>query len=146
MDRLLEIANKLKSINLNDIFDDSIMETKDSLLGENKMQLLQGKAIDGGILGIYRDPDYAKFKAQNTSSIAPYGVYDFNLFGNFQDKMYIRPLLTEIEVGSMDGKESKLEKLGGGSNRVFGLPNGSNYPQVTFQPVFLKRIKDHLGI
>lgn len=146
MASLLDMANKLKSINLNDILDDSVMETKDSLINENRFQLKQGKAIDGSVLGHYRDPDYAEFKARNTNSMSPYGVYDFHLYGNFQDMMYVRPLLTEIEIGSLDGKESKLEKLGGGSNRVFGLPVNSDYPQQTFKPVYLRRIKEYLNI
>jgi hypothetical protein len=146
MASLLDMVNRLKSINLNDILDDSVMETKDSLLGENKFQLLSGKAIDGSVLGHYRDPDYANFKSRYGGSIAPFGVYNFNLYGDFQDAMYVRPLLTEIEIGSLDGKESKLEKLAGGSNRVFGLPANSDYPQQIFKPVYLRRIKEFLNI
>jgi len=110
------------------------------------MQLLEGKATDGSILGRYRDPDYAAFKSRYGGSIAPYGVYNFNLYGDFQDSMYVRPLLTEIEIGSRDSKEAKLERLGGGKNRVFGLPVGSEYPQQTFKPVFVNKIKSYLGI
>lgn len=145
MDNLQEMANKLKSINLNDIFDQTIIETKDSLLNENKDQLLSGKAIDGTILGRY-SPQYAKRKAKVKSSNAPYGIYDFKLTGTFQDEMYLEPKTDIIEVGSKDKKEPWLERYANGSNRVFGLPKDSNYPQQIFNPVFSRRIKEYLNI
>jgi len=145
MNSLLDMANKLKSIDLNNIFDDSVMETKDSLLDENRNQLLSGKAIDGSILGRYT-PQYAKRKAKTKSSNAPFGIYDFKLTGSFQDDMYLSPKPDIIEVGSIDLKERWLEKYGNGANRVFGLPNGSNYPEQIFKPVFSRRIKEYLNI
>jgi len=147
MDKLIELANRLKNIRLNDIFDDSIMETKESLLGEVKSQLLFGEASDGSALGYYKSPEYAEFKSRYVASYhAPFGVYNFDLYGDFQNAMYVRPLLTEIEIGSKDWKEGKLEKLAGGANNVWGLNSDSEYPQNTFKPVFIRRLRTALNI
>jgi len=147
MTDLRDFANRLKGINLKYILNDSVMETKDSLLGENKMQLLFGEAVDGSDLGYYEDPEYAKFKANHTSQYhAPYGVYNFDLYGDFQDSMYISPALIGFDIGSKNSKEKQLEKLADGSSRVFGLNKNSDYPTEILKPVLLRRIRSHLGI
>ena len=122
LEKLKNLADSLKGIDLDALVNDSIMETSDKILNHNKMALLQGKATDGGILGTYKDPEYAAFKANNVASYqAPYGVYNFDLYGDFQDGMFVQPTLNGVEIDSKDWKTRKLERLAGGGERVFGL-------------------------
>lgn len=149
MASLEEMIQKFEKINFNDILDDSVIETSEDLLNHNRTQLLFGESVQGDELGRYKWPEYADFKANHVASYhAPYGTYNFDLHGDFQNAMYVRPLLTEFEVGSKDSKTSKLEKLAGGGDRVFGL-NKENLPDYAMNkvlPVYQRRFRKQLGI
>lgn len=148
-ERLKNLADSLKSVDLDALVDDSIMETSDKILNHNKMALLQGKATDGRILGTYKNPDYAAFKANNVASYqAPYGVYNFDLYGDFQDGMFVQPTLNGIEVDSKDWKTPKLEKLAGGGERVFGLTSEDKeyYSNNELKPVLQNKLRSKIKI
>lgn len=144
-----EMIAKFEKINFNDILDDSVMETSEDLLNHNRTQLLFGESVQGDILGRYKWKEYADFKFEHSSQYhAPYGTYNFNLHGDFQNAMYVRPLLTEFEVGSKDSKTQKLEGLAGGGSRVFGLnkENLSDYARNKVLQVYQRRLRKQLGI
>lgn len=147
MATLQDMANKLKNINLIQIVDNAIEQTKSSIVNLNKDQLLHGIATDNTILGRYT-PAYAKRKAKIKQSLAPSGIYDFSLYGSFQDDMYASDKGDIIEVGSIDIKEQWLEKYGRGANRVFGLTddNKTEYSETILKPVIQEKIKSYLGI
>ena len=147
MDALQDMANKLKNINLSEIVDNAIDQTKDSIVNLNKDQLLHGIATDNTLLGRYT-PAYAKRKSKIKQSLAPSGIYDFSLYGSFQDDMYAADKGDIEEIGSIDLKEVWLEKYGGGANRVFGLTdeNKTKYSQTILKPVIQEKIKSYLGI
>lgn len=147
MATLQDMANKLKNINLIEIVDNAIDQTKGSIVNLNKDQLSHGIATDNTILGRYT-PAYAKRKAKIRQSLAPSGIYDFNLYGSFQDDMYAADKGDIIEIGSIDIKEQWLEKYGRGANRVFGLTddNKIEYSETILKPVIQEKIKSYLGI
>jgi len=147
MATLQDMANKLKNINLVEIVDNAIDQTKGSIVNLNKDQLLHGIATDNTLLGRYT-PAYAKRKSKIKQSLAPSGIYDFSLYGSFQDGMYSADKGDIIEVGSIDLKEGWLEKYGGGANRVFGLTdeNKTEYSQTILKPIIQEKIKSYLGI
>lgn len=147
MATLQDMANKLKNINLIEIVDNAIDQTKANIVDLNKYQLLHGIATDNTLLGRYT-PAYAKRKAKIKSSQAPYGIYDFSLYGSFQDDMYAADKGDIIEIGSIDIKEPFLEKYGRGANRVFGLTddNKTEYSETILKPVIQEKIKSYLGI
>lgn len=147
MATLSDISSKLRNLNLDKILDASIDETKDSIVSENKSQLLIGKAVDGTILGTYTK-EYAKRKSKKQGSLAPYGVYDFFLTGSFQKDMYASVKPEVVEVGSIDLKEQWLEKYANGANRVFGLQgeNLKRYAQDKLKPVLQTKLRTALNL
>lgn len=155
MASIQEMIDKLNKVKANNLLDDSVMATKDSLLGHNRLQLLFGKATDGSILGKYSSDEYSNFKAKYVASYhAPYGVYNFELRGGFQDAMYVRPLLTSYEISSSDEKTEYLESLAGygnrklGGERTFGLSKEDliEYAQTNVKPELQKRLRLTLNI
>lgn len=149
MASLEEMISKFEKLNFNDILDDSVIETSEDLLNHNKMQLLSGQSVQGDTLGRYKWKEYADFKFEHSSQYhAPYGTYNFDLYGDFQDAMYVRPLLTQIEVGSKDSKTKRLESLAGGGGRVFGLSKEDlqDYARNKFMPVYQRRLRKQLGL
>lgn len=148
-EKLQKLADNLRTINFDKIIDESIMQTSEKILNHNRMALLQGKATDGRILGTYKSPEYAAFKANNVASYqAPYGVYNFELYGDFQDAMFVQPTLNGIEIDSKDWKTPKLEKLAGGGNRVFGLTEQDKeyYSNNELKPVLQSKLREKLKV
>ena len=146
-ERLKKMVDSLNSLDLNKVIDESIMQTSDKILNYNRMALLQGKATDGRILGTYKDPEYAAFKANNVASYqAPYGVYNFDLYGDFQNGMFVKPTLLGVEIDSKDWKTPKLEKLAGGGERVFGLTeeDKNTYSKNELKPVIQNKLREQL--
>lgn len=144
-----EMIKKFEKINFNDILDDSVMETSEDLLNHNRMQLLFGESVQSDVLGRYKRKEYADFKFEHSSQYhAPYGTYNFDLYGYFQNAMYVRPLITQIEVGSKDSKTDYLESLARGGGRVFGLnkENLPDYARNKVLPVYQRRLRKQLGI
>ncbi len=142
---LIQFQQNLKSIKFNDILDDSIMATREKLLNHNRMNLLQGKAVDGTDLGYYKYDWYAKDKATHFANYhAPYGVYNYSLYGDFQDAMYAKPILTAVEIGSTDKKTPRLERLAKGGGRVFGLAGEdlTEYAHKDLKPEIIKRLTE----
>lgn len=144
---LEQFRDNLLSISVNDLIDETVVETEQKILGHNKEQMLFGKGTDGQNLGYYKWPEYAEAKAKFFANYhAPFGVYNYYKFGSFQDLMYARPLLTAIEIGSKDKKTQRLETLAGGASRVFGLTeeNKTEYADQDFKPVFIEKLKSKI--
>ena len=140
---LLQFKQNLENININELIDDTVVETGDKILNHNRTQMLFGKNTRGDDLGYYKWPEYAEDKANYFADYhAPYGVYNYSKFGDFHNAMYVRPLLTAIEVGSTDSKEGYLEDLAGGADNVFGLTdeNIETYRHDEFKPKFIFRL------
>ena len=144
MDKIEQQISRFKKLDIDKIFKASVTEVKDILLEYNKDQLLHGLATDGNTLGEYADEEYANAK-QDAGSLAPHGVYDFFLYGDFQDAMSIDfDLFANIIVTSTDGKTKKLEKLAEGE--VFGLTEENlERFRVLILPIFQRRLRKELG-
>ena len=143
-----EMFKLVQSINLTEIFKDAVLKTSDRLLEMNKNQLLHGDATDDAILGNLKWVEYAEAKA-DAGSLAPFGVYDFDLFGDFQKAMGITlDGHGNIIIESSDEKNDYLEKLAGGGERVFGLTkdNLDIYASEIILPMMNELVRKHLKL
>jgi hypothetical protein len=149
LEKLQKLANNLNGLDINKIIDESIMETSEKILNHNRMALLQGKATDGKELGRYKWKSYADFKADHVASYhAPYGTYNFELYGDFQDEMFVQPTLYGVEISSKDSKTPYLEGLAGGGERVFGLTDEDKeyYSNKDLKPVLQKKLREKIKV
>jgi len=154
MNKIEQQISRFKKLDINELFKQSVIETKESLLGHVKTQNLFGVASDGGILGEYKWESYANLKSEHIASYhAPYGLYNLELEGDFHDDMVVSfNLYGDIEIDSTDNKTLKLELLVSkergqdGGQLIFALTN-ENLIIYTKQlyPVLIKKIRNALG-
>ena len=153
MNKLELQISRWKSLDIDQIFKESVIETKETLLGHIRQRVKEGKASDGGELGTYAVLDYAEFKAKFVADyLAPFGKYNLSLSGKFLDRLYIGfDLEGNILVSSEDSKNDYLTGLvdrnrGNGGQMIFGMMDadmGSYREQI--YPVIMRKIREHLG-
>lgn len=152
MNKIEEQLAKFQSLDVTEIFKQSVVKKKESLIGHIKMQQLLGEASDGSILGVLKWKSYSDEK-QILGTLAPYGQYDLHLHGNFQEGIVIDfDLEGNIIVDSFDSKTSYLERLVGdqhgkdGGQLIFGL-NKENLEEFKNQifPELMIGIRQNLG-
>jgi hypothetical protein len=101
--------------------DEAIDNNLATMADANVSRIEQGLNAEGQLLGRYKNPEYAQFK-KAIGSIAPLGVFDFKLEGDFLSGVFAKKNNKNIEFGSKDSKTKKLEALAkdwGGD--LFGL-------------------------
>jgi hypothetical protein len=146
MNKLEQQIERLRTLDLDKFFKESVEATKDSLLGYIRQMHLEGKASDGEPLGYYSWKEYADYKAQYFQ--APYGQYNLEDTGTFHNRMYIGfDLEGNIIVSSSDDKKkvNLLVKWSGGANRVFTLGEDLKEYATQVYPIFMNKIRKHLG-
>jgi hypothetical protein len=154
MDKIEQQIGRFKALNINEIFKEVVMQTKDSLLGHIKDQNLFGIASDGGALGTYAWKEWADYKWEECADYhAPYGEYNLKDTGDFHDGMFITfGMKGDIIVDSTDFKTPALEiyvtKNRGqdGGNLMFTLTEESLQEyRSQFFPIFMSKIRKRLG-
>ena len=152
MNKIEQQLEKFQKIDMIDVFKRAVVKKKESLIGHIKMQQLLGEASDGSILGILKWRSYADEK-QILGTLADYGQYDLNLYGDFQQGIVIDfDLEGNIVVDSFDNKTSYLEYLvedqhgKDGGQLIFGLnkENLSEFREQIF-PELMIDIRQQLG-
>jgi len=118
MSALQDMANRLKSIDMLQIFDNILTGHLDQIEDMNRKQLMQGIRSDGSSM-----PSHSKSQMTEIylDQKIDRGVYNQSIYpamnfydtGSFQNKIKAEVNLFEIEIESTDSKAYELEKLGG---------------------------------
>lgn len=130
MNKIEEVAQRFKTLNIYDILDDVIKEEREFILNLNREQMLSGNDVNGPLTNQYgyHNP-----------------TWDLYETGAFQSAMYIQDLGEYFEIDSKDEKTDMLvERLG---EDIFGLSKSNTELLVEYlRPILAKRIKEHLKI
>lgn len=117
-DRLLNNVKQLQK-DIPGIVVETMMEFKEEIIDLNTSQLEKGKLSTGeNISPDYKLSEYARFK-KSRGSIAPLGVPDLKLEGDFYEGFNIDKVSGGILIDSDDSKASKLEDKY--SSNIYGL-------------------------
>lgn len=142
MTTISQLRKTARKIDLIELIDACILETKEHLFNLVRAQLASGQSSED-YLPVYKSDEYSKRK-QKLGSKAPYGITDLKLTGNFVDKFYLRVSKNSVIIRSRDKKNSKiLEKYG---PEIFALNEGnlSKYISEHLQPLLVKKIRNGL--
>lgn len=116
MGKLLQLSEKLKTIDIEAEVLSIIDEIKPQLIDLNTSQLFSGVDAGGFLLKpSYKDTAYAEFKKH----LNPKGVVDLRLTGSFYEKWFVSAEKFPIFFGSKDDKTTDLESKYG--KDIFGL-------------------------
>lgn len=142
---LLETINVLQSINMATIVSDSIEETTDDFIAENKKQLLAGYDSNGDRLLKYQSNKYARVKNEY-NPLPGLGNPDLNLTGAFQARIEATLSGTTITELSTDSKGPELEQKYG--PQIFGVGGEykNNYLSESLGPQIKANLTDFTGL
>lgn len=145
MATILEMINRVKALNLQDVSERSMEEAAPDMTRRQREQFLEGKNSKGKRIGRYRNPAYARLKAQ-MNPVPGLGNVDLRLTGEFLKGVYTEIRGDQVIVDSVDEKTNDLaEKYG---EVIFGLAPD---PKAAFvnedlQPVFMKNVRNELKL
>lgn len=116
MGKLLQLSERLKTIDLEAEVLVIVDEIKPQLIDLNTSQLFSGVDAAGFLLKPqYKDTTYAEFKKH----LNPKGVVDLKLTGSFYEKFFISAEKFPLFLGSKDDKTPDLESKYG--KDIFGI-------------------------
>ena len=119
MGKLTEFADKLEQLDFNEEFD-NVIESLESVITQlNKDQLEIGTDANNQQLMAYESPEYAVWKVNFGGSIAPLGIPNLKLSGDFYNDFAIGITPESILISSRDWKTPLLKKKYGSD--IFGL-------------------------
>lgn len=139
---ILKKLTNFRTINLQALGADAVLDTKFDLLMSNKEQMRDNLDNEGNSLGEYLSPSYKRYKL-NKGQI---GTVDLLNTGAFQDAMRVDiQSRNAYKITSNDSKTSMLIKKYG--NKMFGLNKDSmsEYRSDHFYPDFMPRVKNYLN-
>lgn len=122
---------------------DAVDATKTEIVAYQQGQMLRGKDRFGGQIGKYKNPDYARRKA-NQNPLAGYGNVDLRDKGPFQQNIKVVTFIDSVQIFSTDEKNEDLtEKYG---EKIFGLSPefAGEYAQLYLTPKANSLIKDKI--
>ena len=137
MGKLLQLAERAKTINLEAEVLSIIAEIEPQLIDLNTSQLFSGVDSKGFLLRPpYKHTWYAEFKKSLNSK----GVVDLKLTGSFYEKWFVSASEFPIFFGSTDDKTPDLEAKYG--KDIFGLTktNLANISKQTIIPILQKKV------
>jgi hypothetical protein len=137
MGKLLQLAEHLKTINLEAEVLSIIADIEPQLIDLNTSQLFSGVDSKGFLLKPpYKEAWYAEFK----KSLNAKGVVDLKLTGKFYEGWFVSASEFPIFFGSKDEKTPDLESKYG--KDIFGLTktNLANITSQTILPILQKRV------
>lgn len=139
------MLNSLQSIDINNIVEESIEETTDDLISENKKQLLAGFDSQGNRLQRYQSNKYARVKNEY-NPLPGLGNPDLNLTGSFFSGFEANVSGNTITELSTDSKSPELEQKYG--SQIFGVGGEyqNNYLQESLGPQIRQNLTDFTGL
>lgn len=102
---------------------EAVKENEKYLADLNRTQLRAGLSADGNFINPSYSANYARYKADVSTYHAPFGTPDLFLTGVFQRGFKVIVNGQTYEITSTD--TSKLNKLTGKYDKIFGLHDGS---------------------
>lgn len=140
---LREFYNNIKSLDVEEIKEQAVMENKEVIIQLNKIQLRSGYTSEGkGIEPKYSDL-YLKRKRKMSSYGAPDGTPDLFLNGDFQEQMDVVVENGQYDIISWDVKNGFLTDR---YADIFGLTDKHiNEAQIPVTNTFIELIKNRLS-
>lgn len=136
---IAELNRRLKRLDVPTVAENSMEDTKEDFKNIQRDQLLHGKAQDGGPIGKYRSPAYAR-KKNAMNPLAGFGNMDWKLTGSLYNDLFVDVRSDTFVTGSADPKFAKLAE-------AFGDPLGlgGEYKEKyvgVLSPVFVNKVKE----
>lgn len=140
-----QLQVKIKAVKVAEISQQSIEETKEAIVERQKDQLLHGLNAEGQPIGEYKNPLYAEVK-NRMNPLPGEGVPDLKLTGAFYSGINVQVTPDTFKTESTDNKAPDLEKKYG--EQILGLDkeNKSAYMQDDLKPVFVRNIRNAIGL
>lgn len=133
-----QMLQRCKRIEIKNEILQSLYDTRDVYISEQKRQMLHGFNRNATLIGKYKNAAYAVRK-YSLNSRAGYNNVDLRLTGKFYAGIFVEIRDTEMVVGSEDSKASNLEDKYG--DEIFGLSKKFKVPFVDAnRKIFAARI------
>lgn len=144
MGTINQLRAKLQSLNIAEVSQASIEETKDEIIERQKEQLRYGLNSKGEKIGKYKNPAYAR-KKSSMNPLAGFGNVDLKLTGAFVGGIKVDVGNEVFTTESLDSKAEGLEAKYG--NDILGLDEDHKKGYVkNLRPVFLKKVRSKTGL
>ena len=140
MATLKDLRAKYEGMDLLGVFQESISETKSTILQLVSSQIERGQTGSGDIIGVYKSKEYADRK-QDMGSLAPHGVIDLKYTGEFLHRLYLKVYPKSYLVRSWDKKNSALLRRFGTEIFELNSENLDYYVNSVLLPTILSKIK-----
>ena len=147
-----EFGERVRSLDINNIVDESINETKDFLLHLIRSQLLSGERKDGTPIGKYSTSELGKYYVELKFDKGlfrgnSFPNYDLYFSGDYHKSLIVNITSSDIEIMSTDSKAELIETNTGNLNNALELNEKylSLYREKLL-PIILKKLHDSLGI
>jgi hypothetical protein len=140
MATLKNLRAKYTKLDLDNIFQESVAETKSILIELLRSQIESGEYPDSSPIGIYSSLAYAKRK-QKMGSKAPFGIIDLKYTGRFLDKLVVKKYPRNYLIRSTDKKNSMILRRFGPMLFELSNQNLDYYINKFLLPTILKKIK-----
>ena len=106
--KLRELQNKIKSIDMQTLKEQAVKDYADEIVKLNQMQLKLGRTKDGKYISPSYSKAYLKRKRKLSSYVAPDGIPDLFLHGDFYREMETIIEDNQYDVISWDEKSQWL--------------------------------------
>ncbi len=140
MATLKNLRAKYTKLDLDDVFQESVAETKSILIKLLRSQIESGEYPDNSPIGIYSSLAYAKRK-QKMGSKAPVGVIDLKYTGKFLNRLVVKKYPRNYLIRSTDKKNSIILHRFGPMLFELSDQNLDYYINKFLLPTILKKIK-----
>jgi hypothetical protein len=131
---LRELANRTKSIDVDQEIITAIKEHETDIVDANTEQLMHGFDSENQRLEHYQSSDYAKYKSL-LNSAPGLGNPDLHLTGAFHSGFYLPEITKEgFRIDSKDSKRNKLVQMY--DINIFGL-NAKNKSEIGYSMIIM---------
>lgn len=144
MASLLQIKERISTLNIRTIAETSIEETKQDIIDRQKEQMRYGLNAKGQKIGKYKNDAYAR-KKNAMNPLAGMGNVDLKLEGNFTGALKVDVGPDVYKTYSTDSKaEALTEKYG---PDIVGLDPDHKKGYVNdLRPVFMKHVREKIRL
>lgn len=138
-----EYYTKLRSVDLNFLKEEAVLQSKEDIVAINREQLRAGKNAQGELIRPQYSLGYQRRKRRMSTYHAPLGTPDLFLTGDFQNEMDVVVENGEYDIISWDWKNAILQTM---YDDLFGI-SGANIEKIRkiVTERFSKLLKDRLN-